>query len=416
MNKKAVGILVGGGPAPGINGVIRAATLEAIRQGYPVVGIRKGYELLMKGDVSAGSALTETNVAGIHRQGGSILFTSRANPTKTPDGLEKTVKTLLDMNVGFLVAIGGDDTASSARAVGRKADGRVAVVHVPKTIDNDLPLPDQITTFGFQTARDVGTALVDSLMEDARTTGRWYFAVAMGRKAGHLALGIGGAAGAPLTLIPEELGAGKVPFAKIVDAVVATMLREGAYGRDYGVIVLAEGLVEKIEESTLPDMGDVERDPHGHIRLAEVDFGIMMKRAVRARLAELGLPKWTIVEKNIGYELRCSCPNAFDREYTTSLGSGAVQHLLNGGNEAMMTRQRGKLVPIPFSEILDESTGRIRTHFVDLSADVFVVAQHTMSKLSESDFHNDEFLLGYKRLTDRAPSELKSALQVELRK
>ena len=203
---KKLAILVGGGPAPGINSVIGAATIRAALEGVEVLGIKDGFKWIMDGDISHVEELTIENVSRIHFRGGSYIGIARNNPTKDKKHLENTVTSLLRLNVDKLITIGGDDTAYSALKVDEMADGRIKVVHVPKTIDNDLDLPHGISTFGFQTARHIGVELVKNLMVDAQTTSRWYFVVSMGRKAGHLALGIGKATGATLTLIPEEFG------------------------------------------------------------------------------------------------------------------------------------------------------------------------------------------------------------------
>src|SRR5215813_7632432 len=193
---RRLAILVGGGPAPGINSVIAAATIRARLEGLDVLGIRDGFEWLMRGDVDHVTPLTIEGVSRIHFRGGSHIGISRANPTKDADDLERVVISLLRLNVSMLITIGGDDTAFSAMKLEERANGRIHVVHVPKTIDNDLDLPGYVDTFGFQTARHHGVEIVKNLMVDAKTTSRWYLVIAMGRKAGHLALGIGKAAGA----------------------------------------------------------------------------------------------------------------------------------------------------------------------------------------------------------------------------
>ena len=200
-HNKNLAILVSGGPAPGINSVIGAATIRARLEGIEVVGLRDGFEWVMKGDIDHVTPLTIDVVSRIHFRGGSFIGISRANPTVNPDHLENTVTSLLRLNVARLITIGGDDTAFSAMRLAQHGGGRIHVVHVPKTIDNDLDLPAHIDTFGFQTARHCGVDIVKNLMVDAKTTSRWYFVIAMGRKAGHLALGIGKAAGATMTLI-----------------------------------------------------------------------------------------------------------------------------------------------------------------------------------------------------------------------
>ncbi len=204
QHQKKMAILVGGGPAPGINSVISAATIRGVLEGVDVVGIRDGFEWIMQGNIDRVMPLSIDEVSRIHFRGGSHIGIARANPTLNAQHLENTVISLLRLNVSMLITIGGDDTAFSAMKLEEKAGGRIKVVHVPKTIDNDLDLPGHVDTFGFQTARHLGVDIVKNLMVDAKTTSRWYFVIAMGRKAGHLALGMGKAAGATLTLIPEE--------------------------------------------------------------------------------------------------------------------------------------------------------------------------------------------------------------------
>src|SRR5690348_3570536 len=161
----------------------------------------------------------------IYRRGGSILGTSRTNPTKSEGDMSNTLDVLRRLNVGHLVTIGGDDTAFSASQVHKRAGGAIRVAHVPKTIDNDLPLPGSTPTFGFETARHLGVAIVRNLAEDARTTGRWYLVVSMGRAAGHLALGIGKAAAATLTIIPEEFRGRAVRLDEICDILIGAILK-----------------------------------------------------------------------------------------------------------------------------------------------------------------------------------------------
>ena len=175
----------------------------------------------------------------IHFRGGSFLRTSRANPTKVHQHLATTLSSLQQLGISGLITIGGDDTAFSAFQLEQLGKGGLRVVHVPKTIDNDLCLPHGVSTFGFQTARHLGVEMVKNLMVDARTTSRWYFAVTMGRKAGHLALGIGKAAGATLTLIPEEFRQGKIQLSQLSDMLVGAIVKRpqpgpGRWGRCIG--------------------------------------------------------------------------------------------------------------------------------------------------------------------------------------
>ena len=382
---RRLGILVGGGPAPGINAVISAATIEALNQGFEVVGIRDGFKHLVRGDRSVLRPLTVDDVSRVHLQGGSILGTSRENPTKSADATRAVIEVLQDAGITHLITIGGDDTALSSRFISERSGGAIRGVHVPKTIDNDLPLPPHVPTFGFQTARHVGVELVRNLMEDARATRRWYVVVAMGRKAGHLALGIGKAAGATFTLVAEEFASRYVPFATICDIVEGAIVKRRAMGRHFGVAVLAEGLIDKLDPDELAELEDVERDEHGHVRFAEVDLARKVKAEVQGRLGERGL-RVTITNKNVGYELRCADPISFDAEYCRDLGYGAVRFLVQGGSGAMVSVQGGRLVPIPFDDLIEPESGKTKVRLVNIHSEGFRVARAYMIRLEAEDF------------------------------
>ena len=330
-----LGILCGGGPAPGMNSVISAATIEARNSGWDVLGIMDGFEHLIEGQIEGVRPLSITDVSRIHVLGGSILRTSRANPTvrdedaDDPDWrLHACLESLQKLGIDALVTIGGDDTAFSASRLAETAEGRLRVVHVPKTIDNDLPLPGGTPTFGFETARSVGVQLVNNLMTDAITTQRWYLVVAMGRSAGHLAVGIGKSAGATLTLIAEEFpGDEPIRLSRLVDVLETSMLKRIAHGRPFGVAVLAEGIGLRLPPDELQKaMPEAERDEHGHVRLAELELDRLLAKLVKDRFKERG-KKVTVEGKNIGYELRCAPPIPFDIEYTRDLGYSAIDYL-----------------------------------------------------------------------------------------
>ena len=391
---KKLAILVAGGPAPGVNSVIGAATIRAALEGVEVIGIKDGFKWIMEGDISHVRELTIQNVSRIHFRGGSYIGIARNNPTKDKKHLENTVTSLLRLNVDKLITIGGDDTAFSALKVEEMASGRIHVVHVPKTIDNDLDLPHGIPTFGFQTARHIGVELVKNLMVDAQTTSRWYFVVTMGRKAGHLALGIGKATGATLTLIPEEFPSKTIGINHMIDILVGAIIKRLSYGRNDGVAILAEGLVEHLDPKDLETLVNVERDAHDNIRIAEINFGEILKYKVQERLHNFGI-KSTIVAKNIGYELRCADPIPFDMEYTRDLGFAAAQFILNGGNAAMVSIQNGYFVPLFFNDIIDPATKRTRVRMVDPSSESFYIARRYMLRLNQADFEDPHELAKY---------------------
>lgn len=403
-------ILVGGGPAPGINSVIEAATIRSRLCGADVLGIEDGFKWLMKGDLSHTQPLTRETVSHLHFRGGSLLGTSRANPTKRPQDLSTTLTSLQKLDVTGLITIGGDDTAFSALKLSELASGRFQVVHVPKTIDNDLCLPHGMPTFGYQTARHMGVELIKNLMIDAHTTSRWYFVVTMGRKAGHLALGIGKAAGATLTLIPEEFKGSTLKLSLLTNILVGSITKRLAQGRSDGVAVLAEGLSEFLDQDDLALLGGVERDEHGNIRLAELDIGKVLKETVTQKLKHSDL-KITIVSKNIGYELRCADPIPFDMEYTRDLGYCAAQFLLDGGNGAMVSIVNGRFTPLPFKDMVDSATGRTRVRMVDIESESYKIARDYMARLEREDFTNPETVSQYAKVLNMTPDQFLSGFQ-----
>jgi len=399
MNRGKLGILVGGGPAPGINGVIAAATIEGIYHGFEIIGFRDGFKWLAQGDDQHYTRLTINDVKAIHLRGGSILGTARTNPAKSETAMHNVLDALRKLGVMALVTIGGDDTAFSASQVYRKAAGAIRVAHVPKTIDNDLPLPGATPTFGFETARHHGVYILRNLAEDARTTSRWYIIISMGRAAGHLALGIGKAAAVALTIIPEEFRSRPVTAEEVADIIIGAIIKRRAHGSHYGVAVLAEGLIESMGEKglvhavpgeDLQRYGKIIRDDHGHLRLGEIEFGRLMKDVVTNRLEELGL-KMTLIDKDLGYELRCAYPVPFDAEYTRDLGYGAVKFLLSpeaGKYGAIISFDDGKMVPLQFEKMLNPQSGRFQVRKVNVDGESYECACHYMIRLDKSDFQD----------------------------
>ena len=427
MSKPCIGILVGGGPAPGINGVIGAAAIEAINSGMRALGLYDGLKWLAGNefDVARNTVeLTIPAVARIHFDGGSILRTSRTSlldnallkkSTVVASDPEKTKRVLARLEllgVTHLLTIGGDDTALSARFIAEASNGKLRVVHCPKTIDNDLPLPGDIPTFGFNTALHLGATLVANLMEDSKTTSRWYLVVAMGRNAGYLALGIGKSAGATLTLIPEEFK-DRVSVSQVVDVLEGAILKRLSRGRSDGVAVIAEGLAYR-----LGDVAELERllgrevpvDASGHPRLAEFPLDEILKKEVQKRFEARG-EKITLVAETMGYELRCAPPTPFDMAYCRDLGHGAVRLLLDTETHyplgVMVTLQGGHLKPMFFEEMVDPVTNRTRVRQVDLASDTYRVARAYMIRLERKDFDSPELVAEMARHAKTTPDEFR---------
>lgn len=405
MSRSRLAILVGGGPAPGINAVIGAATIEAINKNLAVVGFYDGFKWVASDKFFPERHTLELTIAAvgrIHFDGGSILRISRAtlldereveeSTVVRPDDekVQRVLRHFTELGITHVLTIGGDDTALSARFVAERSGHRIRVVHVPKTIDNDLPLPGDIPTFGFNTARDLGAQLVANLMEDARTTHRWYIVVVMGRHAGFLALSTGKSTGATMTLIPEEFPA-STTIQQVADVIDGAMLKRLTMGRRDGVAIVAEGLAYR-----LGDRDELERilgrkvpiDAAGHPRLAEVPLARMLTDELSRRFADRG-EAMTILPQTIGYILRCAPPSPMDMAYCRDLGHGAIRLLLDravdltGG--VMITLQGSNLCPMRFTEMVDEKTNRTRIRQVDIASDSYRVARAYMIRLDPND-------------------------------
>jgi 6-phosphofructokinase len=402
-------ILVGGGPAPGINGVIASAAMEAFNYGLRVVGIYDGYRDLASGNGAHTIELTFDHVSRIHTTGGSILRTSRTNPAEDDATLDRCVASLEALRIRYLVCIGGDDTTYGAAKIAQRTHGRIGVATVPKTIDNDLPLPENAPTFGFETARSVGAGILESLMEDARTTQRWYVVVCMGRKSGSLALGMCKAAGSTLAVLPEEFPA-QTDLGAVVDTIVGAIVKRRATGRRHGVAVVAEGIAEHLCAEAFASAESVGRDSFGNIRLADLPLGMIIRDGVRERLAEIGVDS-TVHSKDIGYELRCAKPVAFDVDYTRTLGFGAVRYLLAGGSGALIALSGGRVTPVTLDDLLDPSTGRIRTRDVDLTTEAYRVARDYMVRLEPPDFTEPHRLELLAAQTNLSPDEFRRSFE-----
>ena len=417
MNKTGrMGILVGGGPAPGINSAIGAATIEAVNSGLSVVGILDGWKHLAAGRTDMVRSLEIPDVSRIQSQGGSILRTSRTNPARSEEDLRRTVNSIKELGIDYLVTIGGDDTAFGASEVARAAGSGLKVAHVPKTIDNDLPLPGGMPTFGFETVRQVGTEAVLNLMEDARTTNRWYFIVVMGREAGHLALGIAKAAGATLALIPEEFPGDGPRLDEVSKVLEGAILKRRVMGNEHGVAVIAEGIAEKLAPEELAGLPGVtvEHDSFGHISLNDIPLAIILRRHVQQAFAERG-QQISIVDVTIGYQLRCAPPIPFDVDYTRTLGYCAVRFLLSDTDDerlrfgGLICQVNGQRKVLAFDDLRDPDTGRIRVRRVDIYSEYYAVAQEYMIRLEPEDLKNDKLKSQLAQAANMSPEAFEDA-------
>jgi ATP-dependent phosphofructokinase / diphosphate-dependent phosphofructokinase len=320
-----VGILTGGGDCPGLNAVIRAAVRKgSFHYDDTFVGFLEGWRGLVE---DKSMPLDLHAVAGILPRGGTILRTSRTNPAKKPDGLEKCMLTLKKNNVDALIAIGGDDTLSVATKL---FDKGVKVVGVPKTIDNDLSGTD--FTFGFDTAVNIVTEAIDRVHTTAEAHNRVMVVEVMGRDAGWIAIYSGIAGGADVILIPEQ------PFD--VDKVAAKIRMRHGRGRYFSIVVVAEGAKFASKDGLVTQSG--EKDEFGHARLGGI--GNTLAQEIERRT---GFETRTVV---LGHIQRGGSPTAFDRVLATRYGLGAIDMVHRAEFGRMAALRGNKIISVPLAE------------------------------------------------------------------
>lgn len=373
--KKNFGIVVSGGPAPGINCVISSVVIDAENLGYRVKGLTNGFKGLSSGDRGSVIDLSTEMVSRIYNTGGSILGTSRFNPMLDPTHQENFLRGIKENDIDKLVVIGGEGSAFLSYHLSKECPD-LKIAHVPKTIDNDLILPNQYPSFGFETARYVGTHIIDTLMTDAKTTRRWFLVTSMGRKAGFLALGLGIASGATLTLIPEEFSDTRPTPNDIASIIFNSMKKRSENGKDYGVAIIAEGVLDCIDPESSTVLKNCSRDAIGRLEYSQIEFGEVVLPTLKGMCRDAGLGM-KIITKNMGYELRCHEPVSFDIEYTKFLGYGAVKHILEGRSRIMVTRDFDTLGFEPLEDMIQKD-GTIRSRRVDLDSDLYRVARSFM--------------------------------------
>jgi 6-phosphofructokinase len=418
-----VGIVFSGGPAPGANAVIQAAASSLRRKGVEVVGFLNGYHALEKYDPAsqplvAGEhyrVFSDRDLRGLRNERGICIGTARANPgrgIRSPEDLDDPVRVtplarihraLADLEIDGLVSIGGDDTLKTANFLHeyqkRLPPGarRFRVVHVPKTIDNDYRGID--FTFGFFTAVDVMAKELLNLRADALATRSYFIVETMGRKAGWLSYGVAIAGEAHLVVGVEDVvgDLAKVDVIedplmgisheetyldmdRLADRIVDLVIAREARGKQYGTVVLAEGLAELLPPSYL---GGIARDDHGHVSLGKVDLGKLVAKLVGERYeARTGKPK-KLIGVQLGYESRCAAPHAFDVLLGTQLGFGAYRALAELDLDGHMVSVAGQLDLrfVPFANLVDPKTLVTDVRFIQRGSDFHRLAREMETKV-----------------------------------
>ena len=414
---KRVALLFAGGPAPGANAVISTCAISFIRQGIEVVGIRYGYSNLMEYSPATPLVegvhyknLTEPSLRRTRSKEGIIIGTARANPGKhitAPEHLEDPEKAapmkrvydaLRSIGVDALVSIGGDDTLKTANKLKMYQDRlpselkRMPVVHVPKTIDNDYMGID--FTFGYFTAVETLGTEIRNLHADAEAARAYFIVESMGRSAGWLAYGAAIAGEANMVLSVEDMSGKylssestskrKVMDTEMVIQKIVRMMRhrQEKEGKEYGVVVLAEGLAEFLSDDILKD---VPRDDHGHISVANVDLGKMFAKKVSAEFQKQTGLKRKVTGLQLGYECRCARPHAFDVMLGSQLGVGAYRALCEKKHNGVMVSVSGQLDLhyVPFEKLVDPKTLVTVVRFIPPGSDFHQLARFLESSASE---------------------------------
>ncbi len=383
--KEGVAILCAGGPAPGINTVISSVTKIFNKNGFNVLGLNGGYKSLFAEEPEF-EYLDFDYADQIYSRGGSALKMSRYKPKDD----EFKVDFFKKNNVKLLVTIGGDDTASTANRLAKylaKEKMDVKNIHVPKTIDNDLPLPEGTPTFGYHSAKEEGVRLSTTIYEDARTSGNWFVVSAMGREAGHLAFGIGTACHYPMIIIPEMFNKTKITFEKITRMVVSSMVKRRILGIDYGVAMISEGVFHFMSDEEIIDTGiNFTYDDHGHPELGNVSKSHIFNMLTQQHLKDLRITVKSRPEE-IGYELRCCRPIAYDLSYATRLGLGVYSLFVKGETGCMTTIDRGgNISPLYLRDVEDEQ-GKVKPRLVNMDSEsVQVIFKNNLHYITKEDY------------------------------
>jgi 6-phosphofructokinase 1 len=382
--KKSIAIMCGGGPAPGINTVISTLAKTFLKDGYEVIGVHHGYKGLLSDDPSL-VFFDFYRADRIFSRGGSTLIMSRYKPKDSDFKADFFKK----HNVKLLVTIGGDDTASTANRLTKYVNSQnldVAHVHVPKTIDNDLPLPDRNPTFGFHTAKDEGVRIGNTVYEDARTSENWFVVAAMGRSAGHLAFGIASACHYQMMIIPEMFNKTKITFEKIINMIISSIVKCKIQGIEYGVALVSEGVFHFMEEDEILNSGiNFTYDDHGHPELGNVSKSHIFNYLLQVKLKELGLDiKSRPVE--LGYELRCCNPIAFDLTLCTLLGIGVKKLFDQGVSGCIVSaNSKGDIMPLYLKDF-EDNEGKIPPRLVDIDSDMAQLFINNLFYIKEKDY------------------------------
>lgn len=370
--KDSIIILCGGGPAPGMNTVVFSVAKTFLSNGYRVIGLHEGYTGLFRKEART-EDIDFFKADAYFNRGGSYLQMSRFKPTNEDFEQNFNLALFQDNNVKLLVTVGGDDTASTANRIAKFLEAKnypIHNIHVPKTIDDDLPLPHNAPTFGFNSAKDEGAHIARTVYEDARTSGNWLLISAMGRSAGHLALGIGEATHCPMTIIPEMFNNTTITVDKIIKLTLSAIIKRKILGIPYGTVVVAEGVFHDLEPEDIKATGvHMTYDEHGHPELGKISKAVLFNDILEKEFKKIGMKvKTRPVE--IGYDVRCQDPVAYDLSYCTELALGVYELFSKGETGRMVyVDENGNAQPLYLKDLQNEE-GKIPPRRVDIEGGI----------------------------------------------
>jgi len=387
---KSIAILCGGGPAPGMNTVVASVAKTFLRNGYRVIGLHGGYSALFTENPRM-QDLDFFVADGIFNKGGSMLKMSRFKPTDEDFEKRFNLALFTDNDIKLLVTVGGDDTASTANRIAKFLESKhypIANIHVPKTIDNDLPLPNGSPTFGYNSAKAQGSVICSTVMEDARTSENWFVVSAMGRSAGHLALGIAVSCHYPMVVIPEFFNKTEITVEKIINMVVSCIVKRKILGINYGAAMISEGVFHSLSDEEIKNSGvHFSYDEHGHPELGKVSKAHIFNDMLERKMGQLKLKvKSRPVE--VGYEIRCNNPIAFDLTYCSLMGMGVHTLFKQGCTGCMVyVDHQGNVAPLYLKDLQDPATGKIPPRLVNVdSNEVMSYVEDIMDYITPADY------------------------------
>ena len=412
MSEPVLGIICGGGPAPGLNGLIAAVTFYAKRLGWRVFGFHDGYLHLSSGDADAVRRniieLDQKICARHYREGGSIIRTDRFDPTRSPRRVANVLQMLAEFRVKYLLIVGGNDKITCTHLITQGVDPHeMQVIVVPKTIDNDIALPGDQDTFGYDSARLFATELVKNLMVDAKSAPRFFCVETMGKRTGHLALSVAEASGAHVCIIPEDFGDKKIELKDICDIFEGAIIKRLAMGKPYGMCVISEGLINQMTSNSIQGLfenGYIKYGAEGQIVLDDAELSRAVSKQVNQRLTDRGISV-RVTPKKIGYELRSQSPNAFDAVYVQELGYGAVEGFRSGHSNCIALWDNGMVSYKSFRELMDPGTGRIFPRRVNIESQCYKITRTYLSVLKERDFQDKEKLEKLAKAANTTPDQ-----------